>query len=360
MRSGWRRSWRGSAALAAALLAATALAGGAPGPARAASSTACKLGVLPGGEFKVAFDGNRPVMAGEIDGHPVRVLIDTGAQTSLVLRASARRLGLTLNTINGARVYGAGGGSDLQVAVARLRLAGVEIGGMRLLVAGEVGADVDMLLGEDFLSHYDLELDLAHGAVRLLSAAGCQDSDLPYWAAGYDEAPLVGDPVRDNHIVVPVKLNGRSVRAILDSGASASVGTPATAAAAHVVLAGPVAGGPTSRGLGGRRTPVQVVRLDSFQIGAETVQGPSLRFADLFSEATYGETGSILSQRAFDPQTMLLGADFLRAHRVVVSPRRHKIFFTYNGGPVFAADRGGAPPTPPAAPPPPATASTGG
>lgn len=358
MRDAGPRIRRG-AGLATAL--AAALAAAVCGPAQA--SPGCKLGVLPGGEFKVSFDANRPVMTGEIDGRPVRVLIDTGAQKSLVLRASARRLGLTLRTINGARMYGAGGGSDVQLAVADLKLAGVELHDMHLLVAGEVGADVDMLLGEDFLSNYDVELDLAHGAVRLLSGAGCQDSDMPYWAAGYDEAPLVGDPVRDNHLVVPVKLNGRSVRAILDSGASASVATPATAAAAHVALTRPAAGGPTSRGLGGRRTPVQVARLDSFQIGAETVQGPSLRFADIFSASTYEETGSILAQRAFDAQTMLLGADFLRAHRVLISPRRRKIFFTYGGGPVFAAAADNGPPAspPPAqAPAPAAAASTGG
>ena len=33
---------------------------------------------------------------------------------------------------------------------------------------------------------------------------------------------------------------------------------------------------------------------------------------------------------------MLIGADFLRAHRVLVSHSQRKMYFTYLGGPVFA------------------------
>jgi hypothetical protein len=36
---------------------------------------------------------------------------------------------------------------------------------------------------------------------------------------------------------------------------------------------------------------------------------------------------------------MLLGADFLRAHRVLVSHSQRKIYFTYLGGPMFATPR---------------------
>jgi hypothetical protein len=35
---------------------------------------------------------------------------------------------------------------------------------------------------------------------------------------------------------------------------------------------------------------------------------------------------------------MLLGADFLRAHRTLVAHSQHRLYFTYVGGPVFLAD----------------------
>ena len=34
---------------------------------------------------------------------------------------------------------------------------------------------------------------------------------------------------------------------------------------------------------------------------------------------------------------MLLGLDFIRAHRVLVAHSQRKLYFTYNGGPVFEA-----------------------
>ena len=46
---------------------------------------------------------------------------------------------------------------------------------------------------------------------------------------------------------------------------------------------------------------------------------------------------------------MLLGADFFLSHRILVSNSQHKLYFTYNGGPVFQLDRGavaGAKPRP--------------
>ncbi len=36
---------------------------------------------------------------------------------------------------------------------------------------------------------------------------------------------------------------------------------------------------------------------------------------------------------------MLLGADFFLSHRILVSNSQHKLYFTYNGGPVFKLDR---------------------
>ena len=46
-------------------------------------------------------------------------------------------------------------------------------------------------------------------------------------------------------------------------------------------------------------------------------------------------TGSRIRYRAGTPAGMLLGVDFLKAHRVLVAHSQRKIYFTYVGGPVF-------------------------
>jgi hypothetical protein len=63
----------------------------------------------------------------------------------------------------------------------------------------------------------------------------------------------------------------------------------------------------------------------------------------MYKDATYRSTGSTLSHKIQVSHSMLLGADFLRSHRVLVAHSQRKIYFTYAGGPVFQLNR---PPVP--------------
>jgi hypothetical protein len=48
-------------------------------------------------------------------------------------------------------------------------------------------------------------------------------------------------------------------------------------------------------------------------------------------------TESMLPQHVGGLPDVLLGIDFLLAHRFVILPREHQMLFTYNGGAVFRA-----------------------
>jgi hypothetical protein len=71
----------------------------------------------------------------------------------------------------------------------------------------------------------------------------------------------------------------------------------------------------------------------------------------MFRDATFRPAGSRLSRKVDELQPMLLGDDFLRAHRVLVSHSQRKIYFTYAGGPVFQADKAAEAKRTPSAPP---------
>ena len=294
------------------------------------------------GDLKVQVVRNRAMLQATVDGQPVRVLIDTGADTSILYRAKAEALHLALTDLPGYRLGGAGGVTQGQTAfINQLQLAGATKTGFNMLVAGEGRtADFDILLGEDFLGKFDIEFDLAHGAVRLLQPRNCGEGDMAYWATAYNETPIVDD--HHDKVGLIVKLNGRPVRAILDSGASTSVGTPRAAAAARVKLE---ASDLKGRGIGALTLTNQVGVLDSFSIGEETIRNAKLRFSDLFAATTFDHTGSLISHHDIDEPEMLLGFDFLKSHRVLVSRSRHMVYFTYEGGPVFdTARRPVAPP----------------
>ncbi len=87
-----------------------------------------------------------------------------------------------------------------------------------------------------------------------------------------------------------------------------------------IALDGP---GVTSAGFSGGigRRPVQtwIAPVATFEIGGEKVEHTRLRIGD--SDIPGGD--------------MLLGADFFLSHRVYVANGQHRLYFTYNGGPVF-------------------------
>jgi hypothetical protein len=209
----------------------------------------------------------------------------------------------------------------------------------RALVAGEhdFGGDVALVLGEDFLHRVDVEFDLPHGAVRLFEARECAAATpLAYWtkeAAASVEIERIDDA--DPSIELTVTINGRAVAAQLDSGAWQSVLTKAEAARLGVTTDSPgvVAVG-CGRGLG--RAPLESWSgpFESIAIGNEVIRNPTLHFADLWRKVAYTEPGRLVPVSRVHPQ-LLLGADFLRTHRVLVAHSQRRMYFTYEGGTVF-------------------------
>ncbi len=332
--------------LIVALVLLTAGGAAAQAPA-AAPSKACRLEQRA--ELKVAFGvDNAPVVDATVNGLPARVVFDTGATVSLLMRSAAKRFGAPGVFLDGAQAAGVGGFSSLaKTHLKQVVLSGVAFDNLPVYVAGERALGVDMLMGRDFMARTDIELDLAHGVIRLLNPVSCRSDQMVYWAPTYSQAPLQASQ-QGGPFEVDVQLNGRPVRAEIDSGAARSVASLQVAERAAVRLNRVEAG---AEGIGGRVLPESVGELDSFTIGDETIRKTRLRFLDMAGALQTRSLGSHIP-RARDgvvPQ-MLLGADFLRSHRVLISRSQRMVYFTYGGGPVFDVTRAAV--KPPVAPPP--------
>jgi tetratricopeptide (TPR) repeat protein len=95
--------------------------------------------------------------------------------------------------------------------------------------------------------------------------------------------------------------------------------------------------GGISYGIGSQMRDSWIAPFKSFVLDQERILNTHLRISDFAS----------LPQNA----DMLLGADFFLSHRVLISYQVRKVFFTYNGGPVFDLSvHRGAGPAMPAAP----------
>jgi clan AA aspartic protease (TIGR02281 family) len=320
------------AVLAAAASVALASAWG----AAATGSPACKFARVA--EWPVRIERGHLITDGAINGRPIAVLLDTGAMQTLVLRSAAERLDLTRWDVNGARMYGVGGESVVnRTLVDEFRVGQFARTNLQMIVAGEREFGADVLLGEDFFRQFDVEFDLAANTVRMYRAENCAATLLAYWA-GTDVGQVEFDSARDGRpeIVLSVEVNGRPIKALLDSGASGSILDKAEAARVGVAPDTPgVVAAPARGGLGSNSIPSWIGAFKSFTIGNETIRDTEIAFADVFKGAAFKRIGSNIPVRVEGLPSMLLGYDFLRSHRVLIAHSQQRIYFTYNGGPVF-------------------------
>jgi predicted aspartyl protease len=322
---GLQRSLRGWLATLAALV----LAGAVAGPAAAK----CQLQQVA--ELHVLNDRGSPQVQAQLNGQTVPLILDTGGAQTLLLTSAAKKLHLPLTLgPNGMWLEGVGGRTQLfRTTVDQFSFGGASVHGLGMLVAGERPfGDSAGLLGWDLLSHWDVEFDLAHHAVRLLRPVGCHGDEVVYWSDSYHRAAMLAANATYQHVDLKVSLNGREVDATLDSGASVSTVTPEIAARAGARVELTPEGGVS--GVGSAAAPGATVTFSAFDVAGEEIRNPRLRVADMFAHNTYEETGSILEHPEIAPE-MLLGADFLRAHRVLIASDQGQVYFTYVGGPVF-------------------------
>jgi tetratricopeptide (TPR) repeat protein/predicted aspartyl protease len=277
-------------------------------------------------ELPVTMLGLRPMVPGRINGVEVQMLADSGAFISSITRSAAMKAKVPLRGV-AKGVQGASGQAAMDVGVVdSFELSGLSLGSLTFLVGADVmGGESSGLLGQNILGRLDVEYDLANGVIRLFSADGCDDAYLAYWTGDQRAGMLTMAPRSRTrpHIIVPASVNGQPIRALLDTGASTSVLklTAAGRAGVKTNSDGVKAAG-MSMGISGRGLDTWLAPVSSFAFGDEQIQNTRLRI----SSVELGEAD------------MLIGADFFLSHRIFVSNSQNRIYFTYNGGPVFRLD----------------------
>ncbi len=293
----------------------------------------CKIGIAA--ELKVTMDGMRPTVAAKLNGRDAKFIADSGAFYSVIGNASAAEYDLrTTPAPPGFMLEGIGGRTTAAVTtVKEFTLAGAQVRNVEFIVGGgEVGGAVGVL-GQNVWRLADVEYDLANGVIRLVKPQGCdKNRPLAYWAKegqAYSVMDIARATASSPHTAGVVYLNGKKLRAIFDTGASASMLTTGAAEDAGVKTDSPEAAkGGLWRGIGSRAVQTWIAPFDVFKIGDEEIRHTRLRFG--------GVRNTIAD--------MLIGADFFLSHHVYVASSQGKVYFTYNGGPVFnlsAAPAGG-------------------
>lgn len=290
------------------------------------ASEKCEL--LRYGELPVTMQNMRPLVKGTINGQPALFEMDSGAFYSMLTHDAAEKFDIRWSFTMPLALRGISG--QIKARVGRTKDFTLEgLAGGRVLhrvefvVGSYTAADgIDGVIGQNILGNADAEYDLANGIVRLFKIKGCLHMNLAYWAGAEPivTMPITGPSRKDEQIIGHALLNGKPIRVLFDTGSTDSTLTLHAAKRIGMSPGGKdmVAAG-LSRGISNHRVENWVAHFDSLDLNGEIIKNTQLNVSDM------DDLGADL----------LLGADFFLSHRIFVSTSHHRVYFTYNGGPVF-------------------------
>lgn len=239
----------------------------------------------------------------QINGHgPYEFILDTGASMCLLTPEVAQAAGVFITASKKAQ--GAGGTLDVSLGM----LPSLELGGLQVhelqvgatdelqKIGARIGAKVDGNIGFNLLKDFRVTIDYRTNQLRLERPAE------PARAVGMPFELSAKKPL----ILLPANVNGKGpFRFVLDTGASATVLSRRTAAAAGLQT-GPAACDAT--GAGGNISTASA-RVGSITVGAQTLQNLDVIVVD-FLEPLSRVVGTQLDG--------IIGYNFLREFRVVI------------------------------------------
>lgn len=276
----------------------------------------------------VTMKAMRPMVWAKINGAKARFIIDTGsfwdmispeARTEYHLSDSAAVVGLWIQGINGS--------SNVQVTTIRtFTFLHVPFRSAEFLVEGnDFPSGAAGALGGRLLHLADVEYDFADGFMRFIGVKGCKGVPLAYWAGHRSIGAVKLEPMTATRpfLIGRASVNGHVMRVLFDSGSPRSMLSLRAARRAGIGLNSPGVR-PVGRidGIGKNWIKTWIAPLATFEIGDEKIEHSHVLVTQFNLHRLH--------------VGMILGADFFLSHHIVVANRRDMLYFTYNGGPVFA------------------------
>jgi len=254
-----------------------------------------------------------PLVSVIAGGHETTLIIDTGAELTMLSDAAAQRRGLRPHRAYPRTMSGLNGAVVAESADVSLTAGGVALSNFGVLVGSVslpalAGTTPDGLLGADILSNFEADLDIPHGVLHLYRGDSCASVE-PTWAQNY--AAIAANRSLHNRLFFPVMVDGHRLAAIFDTGAQHSIIDQRSARAVgvdgEVLKRDPAA---TFHGITGPAAPTHVHRFGRLVVGDETLANPLL----------------IVGKLDLEDANLILGMDYLRSHRVWLSYGSHRVF----------------------------------
>ncbi len=296
----------------------------------AARFSAAPCSVVPAGEVQLRMTREQAFVPLKVNNSTLNLLLDTGDFVTALTPEAVSRLQLRESSQPRLQMTGIGGGyqapiveaSDVQYLDHHLQNLPFAV-----LPDSEFRPEehTDGLFGANFLSAYEVELDFPAGKMRFYKAAPGCESGGPAWMANAVKLPAT-DAGHDL-LLVPVKVNGVELNALIDTGSEDTSITQSAAEALGVTEAA-MRGDTeiTEQGLG--ESSERMHRFASISIGGATFMKPVLAVDAAPSPLQNAIVEASMSalppnHRSID---VILGANYLF---------KTKVFLAYKHGAVY-------------------------
>lgn len=247
-----------------------------------------------------------------INGEWVTLLVDTGAERSMITEETVERLKLPRDQRFVTRSAGVGGATQSADA----RIDSMVLGGIAFpvgrLSVNRLGPGVpfDGLLGADILLAFDLDIDVPGGKLSLYRVRRCPVADPPWAERG---VPIPGVSAMRDRMMVPIRIDGVEGMALLDTGAQTSAVGQAMARRLGLTDQA-LANAPVMpiRGVGTGVAQARLHRFKEVRIGPAV--GTNIPLPILPGEGGFGDA--------------LVGQDFLSGRRMWLSFPTRRLFIS--------------------------------
>ncbi|HEY3777521.1 MAG TPA: pepsin/retropepsin-like aspartic protease family protein [Rhizomicrobium sp.] len=316
----------------------------------AAHADDCKLGRIASLDFT---ENGAVVVPVSLEGTSVRMAIDTGSEVSGVDPVVAGNLHLIEQRMFQGMLYDTKGEPFTYVAtVHKLGMAEMQTGSVRMVVwpsqMSENGA-VGGVLGADLLRHFDVDLDFGSHKLNLFSQDHCPGK-VVYWT-GDNVAVVPMHVVNSGNIIVPVTLDGHPFDAMLDTGATFSSLSMATAHSDY----GLTPNSPDVTRLGNRRGVVGHGMYEhtfkSLSIGGLSIANPTIHLEDNLAAYSMTQAAPTGSRFSFATESggntdLTIGLNELRHLHLYIAYKEQKLYMTPASATANSSSGAAAPPGP--------------
>lgn len=192
----------------------------------------CGLKMAASIQMKPIHDGRAMLIPIKIEGTERNLLFDTGGYMSQITAAVAEELKMEYRKSMLELYDVSGNKSDRYVIAKQIEIGGMRASNLPFMVInpdsgfGRGDEPIDGILSSDFLFKYDVEVDYGANKLNYFLPDHCEGKVI-YWP--HDAVGVVPVTIFNNQIKVTVEMDGKKIDAIIDTGATHTTISAATA-----------------------------------------------------------------------------------------------------------------------------------